>query len=101
MNTVLKESNMATTGVPLHGVLGGAWHAMLEPVRSVVTQREIGRHARDLPSALKACLREDPDVIVIDDLRDFDAISFASRPSGAGSTATLMFGFFAAKFLSR
>ena len=36
MNTVLKESNMATTGVPLRGVLGGVWHALPEPVRSVV-----------------------------------------------------------------
>lgn len=55
-----------------------------QPVLSAVTQREIGRHARDLPAALKASLREDPDVIVIDDLKDFGAISFALTAAETG-----------------
>ena len=55
-----------------------------QPVLSAITQREIGRHAKDLGLALKASLREDPDVIVIDDLKDFDSISFALTAAETG-----------------
>jgi twitching motility protein PilT len=54
------------------------------PVRSVLTQREVGLHVKSLDLALRGCLRQDPDVIVIDDLRDFATTSFALTAAGTG-----------------
>ena len=42
-----------------------------------VTQREIGRHTGSFPLALRAALREDPDVIMVAELRDLAAIRTA------------------------
>ncbi|MEM8883575.1 MAG: PilT/PilU family type 4a pilus ATPase [Planctomycetota bacterium] len=42
-----------------------------------VTQREVGRHTKSFPNALRAALREDPDVILVSELRDLDAIRTA------------------------
>ena len=38
--------------------------------RAVVSQREVGSHTSSFPQALRAALREDPDVIVVGELRD-------------------------------
>jgi twitching motility protein PilT len=38
--------------------------------RAVVSQREVGVHTNSFPQALRAALREDPDVIVVGELRD-------------------------------
>ncbi len=38
--------------------------------RSVVSQREVGSHTHSFPQALRAALREDPDVIVVGEMRD-------------------------------
>ena len=40
----------------------------------VVTQREIGTHATDFAEALRAAVREDPDVILVGDMRDLETI---------------------------
>jgi twitching motility protein PilT len=56
---------------------------------SLITQREVGQHATDWDTALKACLREDPDVIVLGDLdhpRRFGAAL------GAAETGHLVIG---------
>jgi twitching motility protein PilT len=42
-----------------------------------VTQREVGRHTDSFPLALRAALREDPDVIMVAELRDLAAIRTA------------------------
>ena len=42
-----------------------------------VTQREVGRHTTGFELALRAALREDPDVILVSELRDLDAIRTA------------------------
>jgi twitching motility protein PilT len=42
-----------------------------------VTQREVGRHTGSFPLALRAALREDPDVIMVAELRDLAAIRTA------------------------
>jgi len=42
-----------------------------------VTQREVGRHTTSFENALRAALREDPDVILVSELRDLRAIRTA------------------------
>ena len=49
-----------------------------------VTQREVGSHTRSFASALKGALREDPDVIVIGELRDLETIEMAISASETG-----------------
>lgn len=44
---------------------------------SLVTQREVGVHTQSFPTAIRASLREDPDVILIGEMRDLDTISAA------------------------
>ncbi|AOS43473.1 Twitching mobility protein [Lacunisphaera limnophila] len=49
-----------------------------------VTQREVGPHTKSFFSALKGALREDPDVIVIGELRDLETIEMAISASETG-----------------
>jgi len=49
-----------------------------------VTQREIGLQTDSFPTALRAALREDPDVIVIGELRDLETISLAVTAAETG-----------------
>jgi len=49
-----------------------------------VTQREIGYQTGSFPTALRAALREDPDVIVIGELRDLETISLAVTAAETG-----------------
>jgi twitching motility protein PilT len=43
--------------------------------RSVITQREIGRDTRSFAAALKYALRQDPDVIMVGEMRDLETIA--------------------------
>ena len=45
--------------------------------RSIVNQREIGLDTDSYGNALRAALREDPDIILVGEMRDFDTISTA------------------------
>jgi len=45
--------------------------------RSVVNQREVGEDTADFPSALRSALREDPDVLLVGEMRDLESIQFA------------------------
>lgn len=49
-----------------------------------VTQRQVGHHTANFASALKGALREDPDVIVIGELRDLETIEMAITASETG-----------------
>lgn len=49
-----------------------------------VTQREVGPHTKSFFTALKGALREDPDVIVIGELRDLETIEMAVSASETG-----------------
>jgi twitching motility protein PilT len=51
---------------------------------AVISQREAGRHTKTFASALKASLREDPDVIVIGELRDRETVEIALTASETG-----------------
>jgi twitching motility protein PilT len=52
--------------------------------RCIVNQREIGADAQDFASALKAALREDPDVILVGEMRDLETISTALTAAETG-----------------
>ena len=52
--------------------------------RAMISQREVGTHTRSFASALKASLREDPDVIVVGELRDTETVSMALAASETG-----------------
>lgn len=54
------------------------------PLRCVVNQRQVGRDTRSFARALKAALREDPDVIAIGELRDLETISLALTAAETG-----------------
>src|SRR5262249_53388223 len=49
-----------------------------------VTQREVGAHTRSFANALRAALREDPDVILIGEMRDLETISIAVTSAETG-----------------
>ena len=59
------------------------------PDRCVINQREIGRDTRSFSDGLRASLREDPDVILVGELRDLDTIETALT---AAETGHLVFG---------
>jgi len=50
---------------------------VFENKQSLVSQREVGMHTTSFARAMKSCLREDPDVIVIWEMRDPDTIKTA------------------------
>ncbi len=52
--------------------------------RCVVNQRSVGSHTGSFARALRAALREDPDVIVIGELRDLETISLALTAAETG-----------------
>jgi twitching motility protein PilT len=55
----------------------------------LVNQREIGAHTKSFAAALRAALREDPDVILVGEMRDLETISLALT---AAETGHLVFG---------
>jgi twitching motility protein PilT len=50
----------------------------------LVNQREVGSHTRSFASALRAALREDPDVILVGEMRDLETISLALTAAETG-----------------
>ena len=52
--------------------------------KSVVNQREIGSDSTDYAQALRAALREDPDVILVGEMRDLETISTAITAAETG-----------------
>jgi twitching motility protein PilT len=60
-----------------------------EPVKCLISQREVGSHTDSFTTALKAALREDPDVILVGEMRDLDTIQLAIA---AAETGHLVFG---------
>jgi twitching motility protein PilT len=58
---------------------------VVQPARRCnVTQREVGPHTKSFATALKGALREDPDVIVIGELRDLETIEMAITAAETG-----------------
>jgi twitching motility protein PilT len=51
---------------------------------SLISQRQIGLHSQSFPLALRAALREDPDVILVGEMRDMETISLAITAAEVG-----------------
>ncbi len=52
--------------------------------RAMLSQREVGTHTKSFQTALKASLREDPDVIVVGELRDAETVRMALSAAETG-----------------
>lgn len=52
--------------------------------KSIVHQRELGQDTRSFANALKSALREDPDVILVGEMRDLETISLAITAAETG-----------------
>ncbi len=52
--------------------------------RSLVNQREVGRHSSGFAQGLRSALRQDPDVIMMGELRDLESIRLALRAAETG-----------------
>jgi len=60
-----------------------------EPRKCVINQREVGPHTLSFSNALRSSLREDPDVVLVGELRDLETIRLALT---AAETGHLVFG---------
>jgi twitching motility protein PilT len=55
----------------------------------IITQRQVGVHTKSFKSALRAALREDPDIILVGELRDLETVAIAIETAETGH---LVFG---------
>ncbi len=60
-----------------------------QPIKARITQREIGEDTTDFAGALRSALRQDPDIILIGEMRDAETIGIALK---AAETGHLVFG---------
>jgi twitching motility protein PilT len=60
-----------------------------QPKRCLINQREIGSHTHSFANALRSALREDPDIILVGEMRDLETIRLALT---AAETGHLVFG---------
>lgn len=54
------------------------------PLESIIHQRDIGIHSSDFASALRSTLREDPDIILVGEMRDVNTILNALQAAETG-----------------
>ncbi|MEY3012236.1 MAG: hypothetical protein RIT45_971 [Pseudomonadota bacterium] len=57
--------------------------------KALVNQREVGEHTASFKRALKAALREDPDIVLVGEMRDLETVSLALETANTGH---LVFG---------
>jgi twitching motility protein PilT len=57
--------------------------------RCLINQRQVGRHTKSFKKALRAALREDPDIVLIGEMRDLETIEIALETAETGH---LVFG---------
>jgi pilus retraction protein PilT len=57
--------------------------------RCFINQREVGVHTRDFKRALRAALREDPDIVLVGEMRDLETVAIAIETAETGH---LVFG---------
>ena len=62
---------------------------MHENRKCLVNQREVGGHTKDFKSALRAALREDPDIVLVGEMRDLETMEIAIETAETGH---LVFG---------
>ncbi len=70
---------------PLHVITIEDPVEFVHPIKQcMVVQRQVGTHVINFSSALRAALREDPDVILVGELRDLETMSLAITASETG-----------------
>lgn len=52
--------------------------------KAIINQREVGSHTRSFSAALRGALREDPDIILVGEMRDLETITLAVEASATG-----------------
>ena len=55
-----------------------------ESIEAVINHREVGTHTNSFAAALRGALREDPDIILVGEMRDLETISLAIEASATG-----------------
>jgi twitching motility protein PilT len=55
-----------------------------EPIRSLIHQRQLGEDTKSFANALRAALREDPDIILVGEMRDLETIHLAVTAAETG-----------------
>ncbi len=55
-----------------------------QDIKSLVNQREVGVHTESFAKALRAALREDPDVVLVGEMRDLETVSIALETAETG-----------------
>ena len=60
-----------------------------ESIEAIINHREVATHTRSFAAALRGALREDPDIILVGEMRDLETISLAIEASATGH---LVFG---------
>ena len=58
-----------------------------QPIKALITQRELGSDFRETPRAVVSCLRQDPDVILIGEMRDLETMRAALTVAETGHLA--------------
>jgi twitching motility protein PilT len=58
-------------------------------IKSLITQREVGLHTHSFKAALRSAVRQDPDIILVGEMRDLETISMALTTAEMGA---LVFG---------
>lgn len=76
-----RESHILTVEDPIEFV-----H---QNIKSLINQREVGSHTKSFANALKAALREDPDIMLVGEMRDLETIGLALT---AAETGHVVFG---------
>ncbi|MBU1088572.1 PilT/PilU family type 4a pilus ATPase [Patescibacteria group bacterium] len=57
---------------------------LIKPIKSIVSQRELGHDTLSFPGALRACLRQDPNVVFVGEMRDLETIGTALTVAETG-----------------
>lgn len=73
-----KAEHLITIEDPIEYILSNS--------KALVQQREVGRDVVDFRSGIKAALREDPDILMVGEMRDYDTISAALTMAETGHT---------------
>ena len=55
---------------------------------SIIDQREVGFDTKNFANGLRACLRQDPDIILVGEMRDLETISTAITAAETGHLST-------------
>lgn len=71
-----RDSHIITVEDPIEFVHGN--------IKCLINQREIGSHTKSFANALKSALREDPDILLVGELRDLETISLALTAAETG-----------------